>query len=56
MACFHCWLYCPDSVVSKTIPPVINYEYCKGCGICAEECPAGAISMVDESTPLVEDK
>ena len=55
-ACFHCWLYCPDSVVSKTIPPVINYDYCKGCGICAEECPAGAISMVDESTPLVEDK
>ncbi len=55
-ACFNCWLYCPDSVVSKTIPPVINFEYCKGCGICAEECPAGAITMVDESTPIEEDK
>jgi pyruvate ferredoxin oxidoreductase delta subunit len=55
-ACFNCWLYCPDSVVSKTIPPVINFEYCKGCGICAEECPAGAIIMVDESTPIEEDK
>jgi pyruvate ferredoxin oxidoreductase delta subunit len=55
-ACFNCWLYCPDSVVSKTIPPVINYDYCKGCGICAEECPAGAISMVDESTHPLEEK
>ncbi len=55
-ACFNCWLYCPDCVVSKTIPPVINLEYCKGCGICAEECPTGAISMVDEATPIVEEK
>ena len=55
-ACFNCWLYCPDSVVSKTIPPVINFEYCKGCGICAEECPAGAITMVNEATPIEEDK
>jgi Pyruvate/2-oxoacid:ferredoxin oxidoreductase delta subunit len=21
-------------------------EYCKGCGICAHECPKGAIRMV----------
>ena len=27
----------------------INYEYCKGCGICANECPCGAIDMVPES-------
>ena len=55
-ACFNCWLYCPDSVVSKTIPPVIDFEYCKGCGICAEECPVDAISMVDETTPIEEEK
>ena len=55
-ACFNCWLYCPDSVVSKTIPPVINFDYCKGCGICAEECPVDAISMVDEATPIEEEK
>jgi pyruvate ferredoxin oxidoreductase delta subunit len=36
-------------VVSRTIPPQIDYEYCKGCGICAEECPTQAITMVDES-------
>lgn len=48
-ACFNCWLYCPDAVITKTIPPVIDYEYCKGCGICAQECPASAIEMQDES-------
>ena len=48
-ACFTCWLYCPDCVVTRTIPPEIDYQYCKGCGICAEECPTGAIAMVDES-------
>ncbi len=26
----------------------INYDYCKGCGICAEECPVKAIKMVPE--------
>ncbi len=55
-SCFNCWLYCPDCVVSKTIPPVINYDYCKGCGICAEECPAGAITMVAEAMPDAEEK
>ena len=49
MACFICWLYCPDVVITKTIPPVIDYTYCKGCGICAEECPAKAIEMIDET-------
>lgn len=55
-SCFNCWLYCPDCVVSKTVPPVIDYEYCKGCGICAEECPSGAIRMVEESTLILEEK
>ncbi len=55
-ACFNCWLYCPDCVVSKTIKPTIDLEYCKGCGICAEECPVDAISMVDEDTFIGEDK
>jgi pyruvate ferredoxin oxidoreductase delta subunit len=47
-ACHLCWLYCPDNVVTKTIEPSVDLEYCKGCGICAEECPVGAISMVPE--------
>ena len=55
-ACFNCWLYCPDCVVTKTIPPTIDLEYCKGCGICSEECPTNAIRMVDESSFVVEEK
>jgi len=46
--CFICWLYCPDAVISKTIPIQINLEYCKGCGICSQVCPAQAITMVTE--------
>lgn len=48
-SCFLCWLYCPEGVVSSSSPPRIDYDYCKGCGICAEECPAKAITMVEES-------
>ncbi|MEA2101723.1 MAG: 4Fe-4S binding protein [Thermodesulfobacteriota bacterium] len=48
-ACFICWLYCPDVAITRSVPPVIDYTYCKGCGICARECPAKAISMVEES-------
>jgi len=55
-ACFMCWLYCPDGVISRTIPPVIDYEYCKGCGICAEECPTKAITMVEESSFIEEEE
>jgi pyruvate ferredoxin oxidoreductase delta subunit len=47
-SCHICWLYCPEAVVKKGIPVEIDLEYCKGCGICAEECPAKAIRMVDE--------
>jgi pyruvate ferredoxin oxidoreductase delta subunit len=47
-SCFVCWLYCPDAVVKRSIPVEIDLEYCKGCGICAEECPTKAIKMVEE--------
>jgi pyruvate ferredoxin oxidoreductase delta subunit len=26
----------------------IDLDYCKGCGICAEECPVDAIEMIQE--------
>jgi 2-oxoacid:acceptor oxidoreductase delta subunit (pyruvate/2-ketoisovalerate family) len=49
--CDNCYGMCPDNAVIKLGPGnrfEINLDYCKGCGICAAECPAGAISMVPE--------
>lgn len=40
--CYFCWIYCPDSSIlldeNKKVAG-IDYEHCKGCGICAKECP-----------------
>jgi pyruvate ferredoxin oxidoreductase delta subunit len=49
--CLLCWIYCPDSaIVRKEKWVEVNYDYCKGCGICAHECPLKVIKMVEEST------
>jgi 2-oxoacid:acceptor oxidoreductase delta subunit (pyruvate/2-ketoisovalerate family) len=50
--CDNCYGVCPDNAVIKLGPGNrfrFNYDYCKGCGLCATECPCGAISMVPES-------
>ncbi|MDI6855475.1 MAG: 4Fe-4S binding protein [Candidatus Thermoplasmatota archaeon] len=47
--CYLCYEYCPDSCISKTEDGIIiDYEHCKGCGICAYECPKDAIALVPE--------
>ena len=49
--CDNCFGVCPDNAVIKLGPGLryeFNLEYCKGCGICAKECPCGAIDMVPE--------
>jgi 2-oxoacid:acceptor oxidoreductase delta subunit (pyruvate/2-ketoisovalerate family) len=47
--CLICWIYCPDASIIRLEKYVaVNYDYCKGCGICAEECPRKAITMVEE--------
>jgi 2-oxoacid:acceptor oxidoreductase delta subunit (pyruvate/2-ketoisovalerate family) len=43
---------CPDNAVIKLGSGnrfKFNYDFCKGCGICAQECPCGAIMMVPEA-------
>lgn len=44
--CKRCWLICPDGVIYiKDEKMAIDYDYCKGCGLCASECPKDAIKM-----------
>jgi 2-oxoacid:acceptor oxidoreductase delta subunit (pyruvate/2-ketoisovalerate family) len=50
--CDNCYGVCPDNAVIKLGPGQrfqFNLDYCKGCGMCASECPCGAIDMVPES-------
>ena len=50
--CDNCYGVCPDNAVIKLGAGkrfAFNYDYCKGCGICAAECPCGAIDMVKET-------
>lgn len=46
--CMLCWLFCPDSsiVVENGRIKGVDLAHCKGCGICAQECPRQAIAMV----------
>ena len=49
--CDNCYGVCPDNAVIKLGAGErfrFNYDYCKGCGVCAQECPCGAIAMVPE--------
>ena len=43
--CLTCWAFCPDNSI-KVVDGAkskeragFDYDFCKGCGICAEECP-----------------
>lgn len=50
--CDNCYGVCPDTAVAKLgegLRYEFDYDYCKGCGICAVECPAGAIQMIPET-------
>jgi NADPH-dependent glutamate synthase beta subunit-like oxidoreductase len=61
--CDTCFTFCPDVAIARlyvlrptsevrSLPDVgryeVNYDYCKGCGVCAEECPRHAISIKEE--------
>ncbi len=48
--CMICWVLCPDSSVVVKEGKMVGFDldYCKGCGICAFECPRQAIEMVLE--------
>jgi 2-oxoacid:acceptor oxidoreductase delta subunit (pyruvate/2-ketoisovalerate family) len=46
--CDNCYIFCPDVAIQKGKegePNIIDYDHCKGCGICMEECPRDVIVM-----------
>lgn len=48
--CLRCWIFCPEASISQEKDGTISidYDYCKGCGICASECKVKAITMKRE--------
>jgi 2-oxoacid:acceptor oxidoreductase delta subunit (pyruvate/2-ketoisovalerate family) len=49
--CDNCYGVCPDNAIRKVGDHYeIDYDYCKGCGLCVAECPSGAIEMLPERT------
>jgi len=49
--CLLCWLFCPDLCIPLSGEERLETDlnYCKGCGICAAECPYDAITMRPEA-------
>ncbi len=49
--CDNCYMFCPDIAVLRERggePHRINYDYCKGCGLCVVECPRNAMTLKEE--------
>ena len=48
--CTLCYIFCPEGCIERNAEGYFeaNLFYCKGCGICAEECRRKAITMVEE--------
>ena len=46
--CTLCHFFCPEGAirVKEDGYTEVNLDYCKGCGICASECPVKCIEMV----------
>jgi NADPH-dependent glutamate synthase beta subunit-like oxidoreductase len=48
--CELCLILCPDVAITRRAGGgfEIDLDYCKGCGVCVEECPRGAMIMTRE--------
>jgi Pyruvate/2-oxoacid:ferredoxin oxidoreductase delta subunit len=49
--CDNCYMFCPDIAVIREKgcqERRINYDYCKGCGLCVVECPRNAMTLKEE--------
>ena len=45
--CDTCLVYCPEGIIRRETEHgyEVDYSYCKGCGLCVEECPREAMRM-----------
>ena len=51
--CLLCWLFCPEGAIKRGSTGLsVDLDHCKGCGICAQECRKGAISMVEDEEAI----
>jgi NADPH-dependent glutamate synthase beta subunit-like oxidoreductase len=50
--CDNCYGVCPDNAIIKlgNGQYEVDYDFCKGCGLCVAECPCGSIEMEPEPT------
>ncbi|MFQ5512131.1 MAG: NAD(P)-binding protein [Candidatus Krumholzibacteriia bacterium] len=49
--CDNCWVFCPDVAISREDGVyTIDYDYCKGCLICVQECPRGVLTAEREAS------
>jgi pyruvate ferredoxin oxidoreductase delta subunit len=49
-ACLRCYLGCPDgAIVLQGSGVAIDYDFCKGCGVCVRECSTHALAMAPEN-------
>ena len=50
LKCGLCHVYCPEGCIFENAEGKFEASlfYCKGCGICARECPTKVITMVEE--------
>jgi NADPH-dependent glutamate synthase beta subunit-like oxidoreductase/Pyruvate/2-oxoacid:ferredoxin oxidoreductase delta subunit len=51
--CELCLIFCPDMAIHRREDGEgfeIDLRYCKGCGLCAAECPRGAMAMSREES------
>jgi Pyruvate/2-oxoacid:ferredoxin oxidoreductase delta subunit len=49
ISCDNCFYYCPDMAIRR-VPGgyAVDGDYCKGCGLCVQECPTGSIAMHED--------
>lgn len=51
VGCYRCYYVCPDGAIHREADNSfhVDYDFCKGCGVCAHECKLKAIDMEKEA-------